>query len=577
MAKMIPNISPSDISNEGERDVYRILKEDTPDDWVVRYNYAYAWKDNRAIRDGEIDFVVLIPKRGLVVLEVKSSFGYDCVDGEWCRIKKDGRREKAGNPFEQAMGNKHRLVTQMCKTAFRVNKIEFPGLFAFAVIYPRAKFEGKLPESCDPLLMVSHKDLGKLQKRLEQVINAAGAPQIGENFSGSILRKAIDYLSENTELVPVIAPDINDNDAVIAALTRNQYQALQGLLNHQRVHIRGCAGSGKTMLAKWSAEHFANDAKSTLLTCFNRNLAKWLSTSPSDNPNIVTQSFFSLAKSIIQKAGLPFNPPKPPKDEHFWKEEVPSLLISAADKLENGSWQKFDAVIVDEAQDFAPNWWLPLQLLLKDPDTGIIQIFSDQDQAGVYGTGDGFPTGLVEIPLFENCRNTREITQFSSGVLGKDGRSFMLSPSGPRPTIRQPAVRAESRAKTVKAIFNELREQGFKTNQIAILSPFSNSSERSSLRSLKSINGLPVSGDDKNLESWEKGNSIWASTIKAFKGLEADCVILTDIGDTFATPSSISEFYVGSTRGKHLLSIVPVDEKSANHLKTKLLDEKQSD
>lgn len=566
MAKMIPRLKPSEISNEGERDVYRILQEDAPRNWVVRYNFTYAWKDNRTIRDGEIDFIVLIPGRGVIVLEVKSSYGYDCADGEWYRVKKDMRREKAGNPFEQAIGNKHRLITQISKSVFRVRKNDFPGLFAFAVIYPRARFEGNLPESCDPLLIVSHKDIESLPNRLEKIIQASGFESIGEQFSGENFSKTERYLAENIGLVPVIAPQVGDNDKIINALTRSQYQALQGLLRQQRLHVRGCAGSGKTMLAKWSADHFVAEGKSTLLTCFNRNLARWLTKTTDASTTLATKSFFSIAKEVIIKSGLKFSPPNKSKLDHFWREEVPSLLINALDILSEETWPRFDVIVVDEAQDFAPNWWIPLQLMLKDPDSGIIQIFSDQDQAGVYGSGDGYPPNLVEIPLFENCRNTKEIALYSCGILGKAGRSFELSPNGPSPSIREASPRPETRAKEVKAIYNELRNNGFAAYQIAILSPYSNSSDRSSLRHLKTLNGLPVCGDDSSLESWKNGKSVWASTIKGFKGLEADCVILTDIGMVQASSSSISEIYVGTTRGRHLLFIVPVDELDAKKL-----------
>ena len=42
--------------------------------------------------------------------------------------------------------------------------------------------------------------------------------------------------------------------------------------------------------------------------------------------------------------------------------------------------RRYDALIVDEAQDFHPDWWVPLQLLLEDPDEGSLYVFYDDNQ-----------------------------------------------------------------------------------------------------------------------------------------------------------------------------------------------------
>jgi hypothetical protein len=56
----------------------------------------------------------------------------------------------------------------------------------------------------------------------------------------------------------------------------------------------------------------------------------------------------------------------------FWDEQLPAFLAEAVDAL----GPRFDALIVDEAQDFDEAWWLPLQMLLRDPDHGIVYVFS---------------------------------------------------------------------------------------------------------------------------------------------------------------------------------------------------------
>ena len=42
--------------------------------------------------------------------------------------------------------------------------------------------------------------------------------------------------------------------------------------------------------------------------------------------------------------------------------------------------RSYGALVVDEAQDFHEDWWLPLQLLLDDPDRSPLYVFFDDNQ-----------------------------------------------------------------------------------------------------------------------------------------------------------------------------------------------------
>ena len=41
---------------------------------------------------------------------------------------------------------------------------------------------------------------------------------------------------------------------------------------------------------------------------------------------------------------------------------------------------RFDAIIVDEGQDFADGWWVTLEELLVNPEDGILFVFYDDNQ-----------------------------------------------------------------------------------------------------------------------------------------------------------------------------------------------------
>ena len=60
----------------------------------------------------------------------------------------------------------------------------------------------------------------------------------------------------------------------------------------------------------------------------------------------------------------------------FWERVLPEALLAALDKLP----RRFDAIIVDEGQDFLDSWWDPLMLSLSDLKGGIVYVFHDDNQ-----------------------------------------------------------------------------------------------------------------------------------------------------------------------------------------------------
>ena len=77
MARMIPDHRPCDTNSKGERDLYTIFKTELPDDYVVIHSLPWLCSavnkvDPQAKPTGEIDFLIVHPEKGLLVLEVKS-------------------------------------------------------------------------------------------------------------------------------------------------------------------------------------------------------------------------------------------------------------------------------------------------------------------------------------------------------------------------------------------------------------------------------------------------------------------------------------------------------------------------
>src|SRR5512145_2633996 len=122
------------------------------------------------------------------------------------------------------------------------------------------------------------------------------------------------------------------------------------------------------MLAMEKARRLAEAGYRVLVTCYNQNLGEWLKASLEPH-GITAQRFLSLCATYANKAGTIERQPDESDDSFYSR--LPYALCLALDKLED----RFDAIIVDEGQDFDDDWWDAIQLLLADPDDGVLYIF----------------------------------------------------------------------------------------------------------------------------------------------------------------------------------------------------------
>ncbi len=140
MAKLIPAIDPTEISNLGERDIAIALVEQLPDDCVIYHSYPWLrpLRNDRSgkvtLREGEADFVILHPKAGLLVLEVKGGeIQYDFENRRWLRVE-GSRTVEIKDPFAQARANLHALEEAISREGFGGQNIPCPYGYAVAFL-----------------------------------------------------------------------------------------------------------------------------------------------------------------------------------------------------------------------------------------------------------------------------------------------------------------------------------------------------------------------------------------------------------------------------------------------------------
>lgn len=544
----MPKILGQNSVDRWEREVRRLLTGQLPQDWIVVCNVAWALQnDHGLVRDGQCDFVVLVPGLGMVILEVKGSRSVRVGDdGIWYRQETNRRTGQVGAevpidepPPEQACRNMHTLAKAVCD---RLPRQAFPGAFAFLVAYPNGQIEGS-STLYDPSTVVPSQDMPRLARRIRGALEARMHPRASTEFTADMAGRVAAILSNATfRVAPRDAPlDANDDTVDIDELTRQQFAALRGAFELPRVAIVGPAGSGKTLLALWKLDALLEEGKRALYVCFNKALAEYLRQA---NPEM-SAAIISVDRLFYQLAEIPDGSRV---GERFFTEELPSLVQDVASELPLSS--KYEAIVVDEGQDFGELRLLALLELLTP--SGQWLFFADWEQ-NVYKASKQEPIGAeVTFRLYHNCRNTQLVNAATNGCCELAVAHMPGVPLGAAPLVKKGW--GGTAAASAWAAAHELSPEG----GAIFLSPFR--LENSCLDSARRAHGLEVTED---IALVGKPGFVYFSTIRSFKGLEGKNVVLLHADVPGRIPAlSADDLYVACTRATGRLAIMASSEEA---------------
>lgn len=555
MARLIPPVANlKEIENSGERLVAEALVDQLPDDVVVYHSYPWLRMERHEktgadyLQPGEVDFVVVDPRWGLLVLEVKgSAVDYDPATHQWRQKNRSTNTWHSISPFKQAEANKYAILKRL--EEHRVFAGPPPFTTGHAVVFPSHRYEGALPADVDAAILLGAESLRSMKKAITRAFEAWCRVERPHPMTPQIRAAILESLSPVFKLLPVLWRTIDEQEERLYRLTQNQEMILHMLQGQPRAAIEGVAGSGKTLLAVAQAQRLARQGKKTLLVCYNEPLAKWIGDNlpESYREQIDVSTFHRVCRTFCLRARLPFTPGN---DETFWMYQAPELLIQAAEQLEPD--QRYDAIVVDEGQDIADFWWIAIEKLYRSHDgPGPLTVFLDPKQC-IFIDKPMLPDGLAG-PFFlpTNCRNTRQIASYCADTLGFESVVHHDAPEGEPPTVVHQADMAEVIQHTRTTVQNWcLRDRGgLRKNQVAILSPWDNHKEWPDR-----FGDLPLVRD---FDAWRADKGILLATHRRFKGLEADALVLAGMPEPGSSKYySKADHYVASSRAKHMLVIV---------------------
>ena len=419
-----PTVSPH-TQSDAERRLFTEFSQQLPDDFIVMHGVGWLTRQRRRDEVGEADFVIVHPRRGVIVLEVKGGrIEGDWSSDAWTSIDRHGRPHEIKNPLRQAERSMWNLKDKL-EDSPPTRRFRYP-LYR-AVSFPDMLVHGaSFSVDWDRSLVIDSSDLPRLAQAVERIYS----PEWPEPpFATGAVAGLVDLLQPRVQIDRrgLAAEMLESNDAIMR-LTEQQFQIL-ALLQHQRqVVINGCAGSGKTMLAIEKAIQLGGQGFDVLLTCYNKNLAAWMRSVVARQPadiaaRIVVNHYHDLAVRLCDEAGMPTA--VRPNDQTYWEEGISDDLARAIPHLA----RRFDAIIADEGQDFAASWWITLQDLLRNPVDGIFFIFQDEFQA-IYRRDRDLPFATAPYTLLANCRSTASIHRRLVEYYERDPGPVSFGPEG---------------------------------------------------------------------------------------------------------------------------------------------------
>jgi hypothetical protein len=515
MATMFPEEIPLFVRRDPRRSaeikVFESLKAGLSDEWLVLYSKPWWGLDERGAEiDGECDFIVGHEDLGLLFIEVKGGrISYDPKSEKWSTLDRNNVSKRIKDPFQQAIKSKYQIVDKLKK---------------MSLLWPESHVSVKhgviFPDTTSPqggligpyeieLCAFSGEAKGKLG---EWVKRRLGAPSGGQSGPGAKGITALRLLYANpVELRESLAAKIEYfEERTSILLTGSQMQTLLELAENRKSVVRGGAGTGKTLLAQEFALRMAELGRKVLVLCNNRVLFSSMISKFGDNRQIEVLSFEDL---------FDMNSKEP--------------IVT----------QKWDVVIVDEAQDVDFFWWSSVESIIGAD--GLLVALLDSNQSIYHPTWDIVSElGAKEYLLRLNLRNSKEIADSTNSLYSGPAIESVGPSELPPKWIA--AKEAEILQSAAYLALDLLKNEGVEPHQLALL--VHQDIQRQELGKMLEDGGFQISAASSFSQ-----NKVRVDTVENFKGLEASVVIVLG-NDSISTDMKLS--YVSISRARMRLYVV---------------------
>ena len=603
MAQMYPaDIEDHEKATAGEKRVHRFLKEAAK----PHSDFIGWYEPTIGTQGAEPDFVLFGKKLGLLVLEVKdwTLHQIQAYTPFEFTLRIGGKTEKKPNPDKQAKGYVNALMEKL--KAFPEFLSHIPGhegglkipigrMVAFPNVDSRAYCDRALQWLIPLERALFSEDLAPGGAVLADPSGKKFCDRVSGAFPfrfGGMSHKEFEKLTllmwpESQIALPLrgghgkarFQRDVQALDETQARL------ALRLRPGHQI--IKGPPGTGKTLVLVHRCCHLCKlqgKDRKILFVCYNIALVSYLKRLIHEKglgtgeKGIHVHHFFQLCARILGES-LHYENEEPEYYE-FVVEETLSRLSEG--KHEVGP---FDAIFIDEAQDFNGDMLKALLLLLKEGGDLVIALDAYQD---LYRRRSSWSALGIKAAgrvhhLKNAYRNTREIHEFTQRFLGKEKKpaqqlALDLAFQGEVPLLRAFGSAEEVEDFLIADLAEAVGTGEYKRSEIAIIyddkvyrgERFAYDNRALPMGLLRRLDeaGIPatwVSQDVRSKEMFDvTTDRVSLISIHSSKGLDFDLVYLVGMDRIHVTekhwPGIRMLVYVAMTRAKYRLVIPYVEE-----------------
>jgi hypothetical protein len=534
MIKILPSqYDPK--SPPGEKRLFSLIKDQLAgENWTVLHSLGIAKHVTQM--EGEADFLIVIPGKGILIVEVKSHLSVSRDANGFWKLGSDNPTQRS--PFKQARGQVHSIRHYLRKVLpLGGGSIPIASVVWFTEIDARKKLplsvEWNTWELLDKSNLANIK--GSILDSLEKATNlVAETKSLNKlSISESICSQIVEKLRPKFEISLSAVELSKRRKQNIAQLTEEQFKYLDALASNKAWLVEGSAGTGKTFLAQESAARLDVAGQKVILLCRSPFLALFLRNSL----HLSHESFIGTA------------------DEFFSNQKLT---------------RKFDALVVDEAQDLLDNHFL--ERIDSYLDKGIaasqLRIFADYEGQRIYDVADGrdqlrnLCQNLVSFNLVENCRNIPGIGTAALFLSGRNYLSVKYRRTDDSSTPKLLTYETEKECNLLlKSSIEDLIGAGYATDEISILFDSHNLGKE---RLTNALNSLRIAYTYINSTNDSEGN-IQISSIADFKGLDNTCIVVYGLEKISSDPID-PMLYVSLSRARDRLIVISKSNLLAGRL-----------
>ena len=531
MARLVP----TDLSNAArsageaaEHTTLRTLATALSDAYTIFHGVRWADESDRATPVGELDFVVVNQGGEVLLVEQKA--------GELSETD-EGLVKVYGENAKTVADQVHRGFDHIKRKWAQAN----PGAGPIDVGYL--------------LYLPDHAvtDVNAAGLAADRIVHAGGkddlaariAQLLGEGVDRDPARRqrVLGFFRQEVQVVPSLEHALDTQQRVYERLSEGIVRLGERLeMDPWRLRVIGRAGSGKSQLAMRTAERAVARGRRTLFVCFNRPLAERI------EPLLegaTVDTFHGFCRELLESRGGTFDTARA-HEPAFWRE----VEQQASDLVLDGG-PAFETLVVDEGQDFEPEWFEILRMCVADG----AEILWVEDPLQNLGGKDS-----VDLPEFVTYRTDENHRSPPSGLRALDKWLGIQCSSGN--DLSAPPIECHhytddaDQRRLIDERVEALVEAGFAPEDIVLLSV--HGFRNAALAEAGSAGGYPLRRFTE--EYTVEGNQIYApgrilfDSVYRFKGQQSAAVLLVDIDfAAWRERHARGVLYTGMTRAtRHL-------------------------